>query len=166
MHRSLKIAIVNPILKPYQPENNIQSQKPISVATTLGEILEQHTLARVEFCVEINNLYVFEQTRLRKKRCSRDNIGCLEHDISNSFKHGNATIAILFDRVDAYGSVIHNMQEPGTPYYRRPNPRTSFSQPLFHLYLLFISELQLQYASFGLYAEGLVIWKAERNVLE
>ena len=104
---SLKLSIVNPILKPQKPAIVLDNYRPISLLPCFSKLLEKVLQRRLNYYLESKVSYSPTQGGFRKRLSTLDQIARLEQVIRCSLASRGYCVVVFFDLSSAYDTIFH-----------------------------------------------------------
>ena len=101
-HKSWKISIIIPVLKPMKDSSLPKNYRPIALTSCISKIYEHMINARLVWHLEYKNLLFNRKFGFRKNHSTVDPLMILSQEIQNAFAIQNQTIAVFFDLEKAY----------------------------------------------------------------
>ena len=115
---SWREALIIPIPKPGKDTRNPNNYRPIALTSCLCKTMERMVNARLNYCLENDNIFSKEQCGFRKGRSTTDHLVRFETFIREAFAQDKHVVAVFFDLEKAYDTtwkrgILNNLHELG-----------------------------------------------------
>ena len=98
-----------PILKHGKPASDPNSNRPISLVSSVSKIMEKLVAGRLYWQLEKDSKFKNYQSGFRKGRATEDLLLKVEHTVRATLVNKQVTIAIFFDLKQAFDTVSHDL---------------------------------------------------------
>jgi hypothetical protein len=109
MPKSLKHAIVKPLIRKFGLERMKSNYRPVSNLTFLGKLIESAVILQYTEHLAINNLEDKKQSAYKKFHSTETLLTKIHNDIMLSLGKGEITMLVLLDLSAAFDTIDHNI---------------------------------------------------------
>ena len=101
------VGLVSPILKVGKPPTEPASYRPVTLTSTAGKVMEQVTLARLQWIADQRGVFREQQSGFRRHRCTADSLGDVVSMLEQARHDKEVAYLLLLDMKAAFDTVPH-----------------------------------------------------------